>query len=178
MLRPLIQASAADLEKLFERHKEDAQQLAVLLAELEHRSTGRAIALKSRILRLLAVRKARAAVAATATAGPSWSNVEPELPLDGPATQGAGEPTHEPRPNGTARTHDQNTGSPPKLETSRIRKQGRLPDVPDARPRFTSNKLDLKLPPDAPLLQRYIRSLDALVGASVFPHHQVIGIAA
>jgi predicted nucleic acid-binding Zn-ribbon protein len=54
-------------------------------------------------------------------------------------------------------------GSAPKLETSRIRKQGRLPDVPDARPRFTSNKLDLKLAPDAPLLQRYIRSLDVLV---------------
>ena len=38
MPRPLFQASAAELEGLFERHKDDAEQLAVLLAELEHRS--------------------------------------------------------------------------------------------------------------------------------------------
>jgi hypothetical protein len=162
MPRPLFQASAAELEGLFKRYKDDAEQLAVLLAELEHRSTGRAIALKGRILRLLAVRKARAAAAA-ATTGPFQSNAEPELPLNGPASQRVGEPTHEPRPNHTACRRDQNTGSAPKLETSRIRKQGRLTDVPDARPRFTSNKLDLKLAPDAPLLQRYIKSLDVLV---------------
>jgi hypothetical protein len=162
MPRPLFQASAAELEGLFKRYKDDAEQLAVLLAELEHRSTGRAIALKGRILRLLAVRKARAAAAA-ATTGPFQSNPEPELPLNGPASQRVGEPTHEPRPNHTACRRDQNTGSAPKLETSRIRKQGRLTDVPHARPRFTSNKLDLKLAPDAPLLQRYIKSLDVLV---------------
>jgi hypothetical protein len=163
MPRPLFQAGAAELEGLFKRYKDDAEQLAVLLAELEHRSTGRAIALKGRILRLLAVRKATAAAAAAATTRPFQSNAEPELPLNGPASQRVGEPTHEPRPNDTARRRDQNTGSAPKLETSRIRKQGRLTDVPDARPRFTSNKLDLKLAPDAPLLQRYIKSLDVLV---------------
>lgn len=86
MPRPLFQASAAELEGLFERNKDDAEQLAVLLAELEHRSTARAIALKGRILRLLAVTKARTAAAATAATGPSRSNAEPELPLNSPAT--------------------------------------------------------------------------------------------
>jgi len=60
MSRPLFQASGAELEALFDRHKDNAEQLAVLLAELEHRSTARAIALKARILRLLAIKKARA----------------------------------------------------------------------------------------------------------------------
>lgn len=52
---------------------------------------------------------------------------------------------------------------PPNRGTSRIRKPSRLTDVPDARPSFTSNKIDLKLSPDAPLIQRYIRSLEFLV---------------
>jgi hypothetical protein len=164
MPRPLFQASAAELEGFLKRHIENAEQLAVLLAELEHRSTARAIALKARVLRLLAVKKAGAAAAAASAAmAPSLGNAEPELPLNAPATERSSEPSPEAGPNGTARVHDQNTGSAPKLETSRIRKQGRLLDVPDARPRFTSNKLDLKLTPDTPLLQRYIKSLGFLV---------------
>src|SRR5215472_11595359 len=163
MPRPLFQASAVELEGLFERHKDDAEQLAVLLAELEHRSTARAIALKGRIRRLLAVRKARAAAAVAATADPSGSDAEPGLPFAGPTPHSQDRSAREPRPNDTARAPVKNRGSAPKLETARIRKQGRLRDVPDARPRFTSNKLDLKLSPDAPILQRYIKSLDVLV---------------
>lgn len=58
---------------------------------------------------------------------------------------------------------DHGTSPTPKRETSRIRKQGRLPDVPDARPNFTGNKFDIKLSPDTPLIQRYIKSLAFLV---------------
>jgi hypothetical protein len=92
MPRSLFQASVAELEGFFERRKDDAEQLAVLLAELEHRSTARAIALKGRILRLLAVRKAKGAAAATTTAGPFPSDPEPELPLNGPAARSARRP--------------------------------------------------------------------------------------
>lgn len=160
MPRPYFQASAGELEALCRRHKEDAAQLAELLAELEHRSTPRAIALKARILKLMAVKKARAA-AAVSTASPHLAdNAEPELPLNETAAEIASKPSVEPGSDDAARV---GTGSAPKLETSRIRKQGRLPDVPDARPRFTSNKIDLKLAPDASFLQRYIKSLGFLI---------------
>jgi hypothetical protein len=59
MSRPYFQAGAKDLEALFEQHKDDLKQLLVLLDELEHRTTPKAIALKSRISKWLATKKAQ-----------------------------------------------------------------------------------------------------------------------
>jgi hypothetical protein len=81
MPRPHFQAGAKELEALFERHKDDAKQLAVLLEELGHRSTPKAITLKSRIARRLAKMASVGAPIITAPPRPTGPR-QPELPLD------------------------------------------------------------------------------------------------
>jgi hypothetical protein len=161
MPRPHFQAGAKELEALIEQHKDDAEQLAVLLEELGHRSTPKAITLKSRIARRLAKMAGVGAPIITPPPRPNGPR-QPELPLDTfPASTGKSPPDSQVDENTTMGDHG--TSPTPKRETSRIRKPGRLPDVPDARPNFTSNKVDIKLSPDTPLIQRYIKSLAFLV---------------
>ena len=69
---------------------------------------------------------------------------QPELPLD-TTTSATREVPPDSSVNNNGAADDRYPGSAPKREISRIRKPGRLTDVPDARPIFTSNKIDLKL---------------------------------
>jgi predicted nucleic acid-binding Zn-ribbon protein len=162
MSRPYFQAGAKDLEVLFERHKDNAEQLVVLLDELEHRTTAKAIALKGRIAKQLAAKKARVGAQHAAPLLTGDESMRPVSAVDFvtaalceiPPGSGA-------RSKGAA--EDPGPGPAPRRETSRIRKPGHLTDVPDVRQSFTSNKIDLKLSPDSPLIQRYMKSLQFLV---------------
>lgn len=51
--RPYFSTGIAKLEKLFEQHREDHKILSTLHAELEHRSTHRAVKLRSRVTQTL-----------------------------------------------------------------------------------------------------------------------------
>lgn len=51
--RPHFSAGIADLEALFDRHRNDHQTLSILLVELEHRSTDRSTDLRSRVVQAL-----------------------------------------------------------------------------------------------------------------------------
>lgn len=159
MPRPYFQASTRDLEALFERHKDDPEQLAVLLDELNRRNAPKAISLKENVMRLLEGKAADAD--APNVRSPLQKPDQPELPLDSASGAGSGSLIDR-RANGD-RSKDRVHEPAPKRETSRIRKPGRLKDVPDARPPFTSNKIDLKLSANASLIQRYIKSLEFLV---------------
>src|ERR1700730_5877560 len=160
MRRPYFQARTKELEALFERHKDDVEELVVLLGELEHRSTPRAVALKDRVLKQLAAAK-KAEVGRRDIASPSSLSapIQPELPVATP-TRAAGEVSTD---RGNRVAQDLGQVPAPRHETSKIRKPGRLTDVPDARLAFTSNRIDLKLSPDAPLILKYMRSLECLV---------------
>jgi predicted nucleic acid-binding Zn-ribbon protein len=162
MPRPYFQASIKGLEALFEQHADDTGLLAALLDELEQRKTPKAISLKDRVVKRLAAEKAGADASNVAPTARPEGPRQPKLLLD--TTMSA---TREVPPDSSVNNHgaadDRGPGNAPKRETSRIRKPGRLTDVPDARPSFTSNKIDLKLSADAPLIQRYIKSLEFLV---------------
>jgi ssDNA-binding Zn-finger/Zn-ribbon topoisomerase 1/predicted nucleic acid-binding Zn-ribbon protein len=163
MPRPYFQASITDLEALFEQHRDDTRLLAVLLDELEQRKTPKAVGLKDRVVKRFAAKKTDV----------DASNVNPpprpeglrqsELALD-PAMSATRDIPPDLFADHDGAAEDRAPDPAPKRKVSRIRKPGRLPDVPDARPSFTSNKVDLKLAPDAPLIQRYIKSLASLVG--------------
>jgi hypothetical protein len=130
--------------------------------ELEQRRTPKAISLKDRVVKRLTAKKAGADASNLGPTPRPKGPRRPELPLD--TTMSA---TREVPPdssvNNNGAAEDRGPGGAPKREISRIRKPGRLMNVPDARPSFTSNKIDLKLSPDAPLIQRYIKSLEFLV---------------
>jgi hypothetical protein len=155
MSRPYFQAGANHLEALFEQYKEDAEQLVALLNELEHRTTAKAIVLRGRIANHLAAKRASIEARHTPPLPRGNEPMQPVSPLDIATIA----------PGSRASNHvaAEDPGPVPKRETTRIRKPGRLTDVPDARPSFTSNKIDLKLSADAPLIQRYIKSLEFLV---------------
>jgi hypothetical protein len=160
--RPYFQASIKGLEALFEQHADDTGLLAALLDELEQRKSPKAIGLKDRVVKRLAAKKAGADASNVSPTPRPQAPRQPELPLD--TTTSATRkvpPLSSVNNNGAA--DDRDRGSAPKREISRIRKPGRLTDVPDARPTFTSNKIDLKLSANASLLQRYIKSLEFLV---------------
>ena len=131
--------------------------------ELERRKTPKAINLKGRVVKRLAAKKAGADASNVNPTPRPGGPKQPELPLDATiSTTREIPPDSSVNNNGAA--DDRGPGSAPKREISKIRKPGRLTDVPDARPSFTSNKIDLKLSADVPLIQRYIKSLEFLVG--------------
>jgi AAA domain/Topoisomerase DNA binding C4 zinc finger/PLD-like domain len=161
MPRPYFQASINGLEALFEQHADDAGLLAALLDELEQRRTPKAISLKDRVVKRLA---AKEVAADSSNVGPTARPEVPRPPQLPPGhNYGGGEVPPDSSVINNCAADDRGPGSARKREISRIRKPGRLTDVPDARPSFTSNKVDLKLSADAPLIQRYIKSLEFLV---------------
>ena len=116
MPRPHFQADGKELEALFERHKDDAEQLAVLLEELGHRSTPKAITLKSRIAKRLAKMAGVGAPIITPPPRPNGSR-QPELPLDTfPPSTGRSPPDSQADENTTMGDHG--TSPTPKRETS------------------------------------------------------------
>ena len=162
MRRPYFQASIRGLEALFEQHADDTGLLAALLYELEQRKTPKAISLKDRVEKRLAAKKAGANASNVGPTSRPEGPRQPELPLDtAMSTTRKVPPDSSVNDNGAA--DDRGPASAPKREISRIREPGRLTDVPDARPSFASNKIDLNLSADAPLIQRYIKSLEFLV---------------
>jgi predicted nucleic acid-binding Zn-ribbon protein len=162
MPRPYFQASIEDLEALFEQHADDSGLLAALLEELKQRRTPRAISLKDRLVSRLAAKKAGADASNIGPTPRPQALRQPGLPLDTTTSATSKVPPHS-SVNNNGAADDRDPGSAPKREISRIRKPGRLTDVPDARPTFTSNKIDLKLSASASLLQRYVKSLEFLV---------------
>jgi hypothetical protein len=163
MPRPYFQSSIRVLEALFEQHWDDVRLLAALLSELEQRKTPKALSLKERVVKRLEAKKADIDALNLDPPPRPKEPSQPELPL-GTTTRTTREIPPDSRINNNGSKEERDLGAAPKREVSRIRKPGRLPDVPDARPNFTSNKIDLKLSPDAPLIQRYIKSLGFLVG--------------
>lgn len=162
MPRPYFQASIKSLEALFEQHADETGILAALLDELERRKTPKAINLKGRVVKRLAAKKAGADASNVNPTPRPGGPKQPELPLDATmSTTREIPPDSSVNNNGAA--DDRGPSSAPNREISKIRKPGRLTDVPDARPSFTSNKIDLKLSADVPLIQRYVKSLEFLV---------------
>jgi ssDNA-binding Zn-finger/Zn-ribbon topoisomerase 1 len=162
MQRPHFQAGATELEALFKLHKDDAAQLATLLEELEHRSVPRAIALRVRVKRRLADLAASMTGPVDSRSVRPHPSTQPAFFFDLSQTQKDAAPPPEPQVESNE-TKDYGDNQAPKRETARIRKPGRLLDVPDARQNFTSNKIDARISPDTPLIQRYIKSLALLV---------------
>jgi hypothetical protein len=165
MPRPYIQANIERLEVLFKQHADDVALLTALLNELEHRKTPRAISLKDRILKRLAAKRTGSA---TSKFSPRSSRPEaagqPTLPFDKTRSLDDGKSPSGSSVNGNGVAHDAGDAyTVPKRKISRIREPGRLTDVPDPRPGFTSNKIDLNLATGAPLIQRYIKALEFLV---------------
>jgi hypothetical protein len=142
MPRPYFEASIKGLEALFEQHADDTRLLAALLDELEQRKTPKAISLKDRVVKRLAAKKAGADASNVGPTPRPAGPRQPELPLDtSKSTTREVPPDSSVNNNGAA--DDRGPGSAPKREISKIRKPGRLTDVPDARSSFTSNKIDL-----------------------------------
>jgi AAA domain/Topoisomerase DNA binding C4 zinc finger/PLD-like domain len=162
MPRPYFQANINDLEAFFEHCADDAGLLAALLIELEQRRTPKAVSLKDRVVKRLAAKKGGADPSNVGSRPRPERTRQPELPLDSTMST-TREVPHGSSVNKNGAADDRGPGSAPKREITRIRKPGRLTNVPDARPIFTSNKIDLELSADAPLIQRYIKSLEFLV---------------
>jgi hypothetical protein len=142
MRRPYFQAGTKELEDLFEQHKDEVEQLVILLDELEHRSTPKAITLKDRIVKRLAAKKAKVDAPNIAPVPRPPGPRQPELPFETAKAAAVGATT-DPPVNSNGAVEGPDHGAAPKCETSKIRKPGRLTDVPDVRPSFTSNKIDL-----------------------------------
>jgi hypothetical protein len=90
MPRPYFQTSTRDLEALSERHKDDPEQLVVLLDKLERRNAPKAISLKENVMRLLEGKAADAD--APNVHSPLQKPEQPELPLDSASGAGSGPP--------------------------------------------------------------------------------------
>ena len=159
MPRPYFQTSIEGLEALFRQHADDVALLTALLGELAHRKTPRAVILKDLIVKWLAAERAGSASSFGPRPKPERAR-QPNLPLDKTGLWEDGKSPSGSSVNGNGVAHDHRL---PRREISKIRKPGRLTDVPDARPGFTSNKIDLNLATGAPLIQRYIKALEFLV---------------
>jgi hypothetical protein len=164
MPRPYFQTSIEGLEAPFRQHANDVVLLTALLDELAHRKTPRAIILKDLIVKRLAAKKAGSEASNFGPRSRPEGARQSNLPLDKTGLLEDGKSASGSSVNGNGVAHDTGDGHRlPRRKISEIRKPGRLTDVPDPRPRLTSNKIDLRLAAGAPPIQRYIKALELLV---------------